>query len=212
MELRQAKRRRGDRAQENMELNFAVPMVCGGRTKPKEENLDIKVRPDFFPAPRNYENGRMLNVWRLVPPAGAKSFPAYIPAQIMADYTEACLIREASPKASATLSRRCLQGVLRDFWAVKPGRLVDEIEEIKDKIDPLTWEAIDAVRKLGNIGAHMEKDVNLIIDVDPEEARLLTDLSETLFRDWYVAREERKNSMSKLIATVVQKKAAKTSS
>jgi len=39
-------------------------------------------------------------------------------------------------------------------------------------VDPLTWEAIDAVRKLGNIGAHMEKDINVIVDVDPEEAEL----------------------------------------
>ena len=31
------------------------------------------------------------------------------------------------------------------------------------------WQAIDAVRSIGNIGAHMEKDINLIVDVDPEE-------------------------------------------
>lgn len=66
------------------------------------------------------------------------------------------------------------------------------MEAIKDKVDPLTWDAIDAVRKIGNIGAHMERDINLIVDVEPHEAELLINLIETLLKDWYVVREERK--------------------
>jgi hypothetical protein len=69
--------------------------------------------------------------------------------------------------------------------------LKQEIAALKDKIDSGDWEAIDAVRKLGNIGAHMEKDVNTIIEVDPEEAQLLIGLIETLFEDWYITREQR---------------------
>jgi hypothetical protein len=38
------------------------------------------------------------------------------------------------------------------------GRLIDEIEAWKGLTDPLTWEAIDALREIGNSGAHMEKD------------------------------------------------------
>gem|GEM_PF-3019389 len=117
--------------------------------------------------PRGDVLGNMVNHWRLIPPSNAKVFPDYIPKPLIDDYTEACLIKDASPKASATLSRRCLQGIIRDFWEVKPARLVDEIEAIKDKTDHLTWEAIDTVRKVGNIGAHMEKDINLIVEVDP---------------------------------------------
>jgi len=139
-----------------------------------------------------WKYGPVLHTWNLIPPSKAKSFPDYIPKAILEDYGEACLIATLSPKASATLSRRCIQGILRDFWGVKPGRLVDEIEEIKGNVDPLTWEAIEVVRKVGNIGAHMEKDINLIIDVEPEEADLLIGLVETLLKDWYVAREERK--------------------
>lgn len=116
------------------------------------------------------------------------------------------MIRHASPKASATLSRRCLQGIIRDFWQVKPGRLVDEIDAIQDRVDPLTWGAIDALRKLGNIGAHMEKDINFIVDVDSDEAELLIGLVETLLRDWYVQREERKQRMDALIAAAASKK------
>lgn len=98
-----------------------------------------------------------------------------------------------------------MQGILRDFWKVKPGRLVDEIDAVKDKIDPLTWDAITSLRKLGNIGAHMEKDINVIVDVDPQEAELLIDLIETLLREWYVAREERKSRMNALIAAATAK-------
>jgi hypothetical protein len=97
--------------------------------------------------------GKCLQQWHLIPASRALAFPDYIPQAIINDYNEACLIQNASPKASATLSRRCLQGIIRDFWKVKPGRLVDEIEQIKDKTDPITWEAIDSVRKVGNIGA-----------------------------------------------------------
>lgn len=147
-----------------------------------------------------------LSEWKLIPPSMAKSFPSYVPEAILIDYREACLIQDLSPKASATLSRRCLQGILRDFWQVKPGRLVDEINQITDKVDPLTWEAIQAVRKIGNIGAHMEADINVMIDVDPDEAKLLIGLVETLLAEWYVAREERKTRMGALIVAATAKK------
>ena len=145
--------------------------------------------------------------WNLVPTSKAKTFPSYIPQPILDDYREACLIRDLSPKASATLARRCLQGILRDFWQVKPGRLVDEIDEIKPRVDPLAWDAIQAVRKIGNIGAHMEKDINIIVDVDPDEADLLIQLVETLLCEWYIAREERQKRMGAIVAAASAKAA-----
>lgn len=147
-----------------------------------------------------------LKSWALIPPSASKHFPDYVPAPIREDYEETCLIKELSPKASATLSRRCLQGILRDFWQVKPGRLVDEIVQVKDRVDPITWNAIEAVRKLGNIGAHMEKDIDVIIDVDPDEAGLLIGLVETLLKEWYVARADRAARMSAVIAAAAGKK------
>ncbi len=135
---------------------------------------------------------KILNTWRLIPHSKAQSFPDYIPKAILGDYNEACLIIDLSPKASASLSRRCLQGMIRDFWSVVKRRLIDEIDGIKDKVDEDTWEAIDAVRSVGNIGAHMEKDVNLIIDVEPNEAKALIKLIEILLKDWYIARAQKK--------------------
>src|SRR5690606_29160361 len=109
--------------------------------------------------------------WRLIPESMAKTYPTYIPDSLIEDYTEACLIIDKSPKASATLARRCLQGMIRDFWAVTGKRsLAQEIDAIRDSVEPETWEAIDALRKLGNIGAHMERDINLIVEVEADEA------------------------------------------
>lgn len=153
--------------------------------------------------------GAFTQSWQLRPEANIKTFPDYVPATILEDYREACLIMDRSPKASATMSRRCLQGMIRDFWGVKAGNLGEEIKAIGDRIDPITWKAIDAVREIGNIGAHMEKDVNLVIDVEPGEAEALIQLVETLIESWYVEREERKARMAKVIDAAAAKKVAR---
>ena len=75
----------------------------------------------------------------------------------------------------------------------------DEIKELEGKVDSLTWQAIDAVRAVGNIGAHMEKDVNLVIDIEPDEANLLIALIETLLTEWYVNRQERQTRIARII-------------
>ena len=130
--------------------------------------------------------GRRLETWKLRPKSLAKPLPDYIPQAIKEDYAEACLIVGLSPKASATLARRCLQGMIRDFWEVKERNLFKEIEAIKSKIDPDVWEAIDAVRQIGNIGAHMEKDIDVIVEVDENEAGSLIKLIEMLIEEWYI--------------------------
>ena len=132
------------------------------------------------------------------PQSTAKPFPEYIPQAIISDYNEACLIKDLSPKASATLSRRCLQGMIRDFWGISKSRLIDEIEALQEKIDSLTWNAIDGLRKIGNIGAHMEKDINIITDVEPQEATLLLGLIENLLKDWYITNHDKEERYKKI--------------
>jgi len=143
--------------------------------------------------------------WSLIPAAEIKVFPDYIPLPIIADYEEACNIRDLSPKASATLARRCLQGMIRDFWGIKKKRLLDEINDLQDKTDPVTWTAIDSVRKIGNIGAHMGKDISLIVDVEPNEAKLLIGLIEALIKEWYIAKHDREQRMAEIIALAEEK-------
>jgi len=153
--------------------------------------------------------GSPLFTWQLKPQSKAKTYPPYIPKPIIDDYNEACLIQNLSPKASATLSRRCLQGIIRDFWGISKGRLIDEINELQGKTDSTTWKAIDAVRNVGNIGAHMERDINIIVEVEPDEADLLIGLIEILLKDWYIARHEREQHLKDIIEVAQEKKQAK---
>ncbi len=152
------------------------------------------------------QKGGLIKYLQVVPSSNAKVFPTYIPKQIRDNYLEACEILDLSPKASATLARRCLQGMIRNFWKVKGKKsLWEEIEAIKDKIDPMTLSAIDAVRSVGNIGAHMEQDINLIVDIEPNEAEKLITLIETLIKDWYINSHEREQRLEE-IQKIVQKK------
>ncbi|URK88594.1 DUF4145 domain-containing protein [Rhizobium sp. RCAM05350] len=101
---------------------------------------------------------KVLEKWSLRPESSSQVQPDYIPAALVEDYYEACLIRDMSPKASATLSRRCLQGMIRDFCGITKGRLIDEIKELKKAVEeghapkgvePETIDAIDAIRDIG---------------------------------------------------------------
>jgi hypothetical protein len=151
--------------------------------------------------------GEPIEAWALRPAASMKVFPDCVPKPILNDYREACLTLSRSPKASATLSRRCLQGMIRDFWGVSGRSLFDEINAIRDKVSPDIWDEIHAVRELGNIGAHMAKDVDLIQDVEPSEAALLIHLIEDLIQGWYVQRAERESRRRQLLAVAAAKKA-----
>lgn len=101
--------------------------------------------------------------------------------------------------------------MIRDFYGISKSRLVDEIKALEEIVDTDVWESIEAVRTVGNIGAHMESDINLIIDVEPEEAQLLIHLIEQLIDDWYVAKEQRKKRAENLKNLALEKATAKQS-
>ena len=163
--------------------------------------------------------GQSVLVRHLVPESSAKPQPDYIPSSIREDYLEACLIRDLSPKASATLSRRCLQGMIRDFTGISRKTLNQEIVDLRKLVDEGSAPAgvssesvvaIDHVRTVGNIGAHMESDVTHIIPVEAGEAQLLIDLIESLFDEWYVERDTRAKRFAALAALADSKKLAKS--
>jgi hypothetical protein len=112
-----------------------------------------------------------------------------------------------SPKASATLARRCLQGIIREFCGIAKGTLDVEVRELHAAIAEgraphgVTYESVEAIdhmRKIGNIGAHMEKDINLIIEIGEGEAEELIGLIELLFEEWYIARNLRAERLAKI--------------
>ncbi len=146
---------------------------------------------------RSY-TGKLLKTWGLIPPSRARTFPVDLPLAVLENYQEACFAIEFSQKVAAALARRCLSEMLRDFWEVQPGSLSDEFRQVKGTVDPLTWEAIESIRKSGTIGTRMENIGTEILDTDPGEAELLIGLIETLIQDWYVSREERRKRLAKI--------------
>jgi Domain of unknown function (DUF4145) len=106
------------------------------------------------------------------------------------DYNEACLVLPFSSKASAALSRRSLQNVLRDKAGVKKGDLSNEIQEIIDsgKLPSHLIESIDAIRNIGNFAAHPNKSklTGEIVEVEYGEAEWLLDVLEALFDFYFV--------------------------
>lgn len=108
-----------------------------------------------------------------------------VPAIFADDYKEACLVIVDSPKASAALSRRCLQSIIRDNLGIKKKDLFQEIQEVIDKglLPSDLLESLDAVRNIGNFAAHPIKSESTgeIVDVEPHEAEWNLDVLEMLF-------------------------------
>lgn len=178
-----------------------------GNPAPKDENNFVKI--ELFTCPycnkvsiksEGVGDTMAFPPTPLRPNSLAKHFPDYIPEAIRNDYEEACAVVTLSPKASATLSRRCLQGMIRDFWGISGKKsLYQEISAIEGMIPAQQWKVIDGIRRIGNIGAHMEKDINLIIDIDPNEAKKLIKLLEQLLEQWYINRHEQEMLYAEII-------------
>src|SRR5258708_21194553 len=118
--------------------------------------------------PSHRETRLPFKRWPLMPSSHAKPQPDCVQETLLIDYEEACAIRDLSPKASATIIRRCIQGIIRDFCGITKKRLIDEIKELRRRVasgeapagvQADTVDAIDHVRNIGNIGAHMEADI-----------------------------------------------------
>jgi Domain of unknown function (DUF4145) len=129
---------------------------------------------------------------RLVEPKGVARapLPKEVPPKYAEDYKESCLVLADSRKASAALSRRCLQNILREVGGVKHGDLYDEIEEtIQSKSVPThISDALHAVRTIGNFAAHpiKSKSTGEIVEVESGEAEWNLEVLESLFDFYFV--------------------------
>jgi hypothetical protein len=127
---------------------------------------------------------------QILPKANARPpCPTEVPTEFAEDYTEACLVLADSPKASAALSRRCLQHLLREKGQTKSRDLNDQIDEVINSgtLPTHLMQAIDAVRQLGNFAAHpiKSRSTGEIVPIEPGEAEWLLDTLEGLF-DFYI--------------------------
>jgi len=134
----------------------------------------------------------------LIRPKGSSRPPApsEVPTDIAEDYTEACLVLPDSPKASAALSRRALQHLLRQAAGVKKGNLANEIQYVLDsnQLPSYLSKSIDAIRNIGNFAAHPIKSTSSgqIVDIETGEAEWNLEVLEMLFDFYYVQPEKTK--------------------
>lgn len=163
--------------------------------KPQNRGIRTTVCPKCDGVTALYFIPGAKNSPRLIEPIGANRgpVPAEVPAGVAADYVEACNVLPISPKASAALSRRCLQAMLRAHGYTAKD-LAKEIDMLLAEIDttkaiPISLRTvIDGVRNFGNFSAHPITDVTSlqIIDVEPHEAEWCLEVLEECFDHFYV--------------------------
>ena len=138
---------------------------------------------------------------RLVYPA-RRNRPAIdsdsIPQTLKDDYLEACEVLEVSPKASAVLSRRVVQSILKE-QGYEFRNLIDQIDRVQgetgEKALPTSInETIHFVRRFGNFSAHaITNETTLqIIDIEEGEADWCLRIVEELFTHYYVEPDRRR--------------------
>ena len=129
--------------------------------------------------------------------------PSDVPQPIADDYEEAARVLPYSAKASAALSRRCLQAILRQAGYMQHD-LAKQIDAVLAEADARKaipsgpHSMLDAIRNFGNFSAHPITDQTTlqVIDVEDEEAEYCLDILDALFDHYYVkpAEAERRRS------------------
>lgn len=132
----------------------------------------------------------------MIYPSGANRgpVPSEVPPEIAQDYIEACNVLPVSPKASAALSRRCLQSMLHAHGYKAQKGLAKEIDALLNEADPTKAlpnklrVTVDGIRNFGNFAAHPidDKTALQIIDVEEHEASWCLEIIEELFEHFYV--------------------------
>ena len=147
------------------------------------------------------EFGEQILLWPLhrsrVPP------PQNVPDPIKEDYNEAALVLMLSPKASAALSRRCLQALLRRATIKK---ISGSRSTRHYHIFPvISLQMLTLIRQVGNFAAHPMKSTSSgeIVDIEHGEAEWNLDVLDMLFDFYYtqpaIAQQKRDALNAKLV-------------
>ena len=153
--------------------------------------------------------GNFVNVV-LFPQSTLRPIATEVTGAFRSDCLEASAVLNLSPKASAALSRRCLQHLLVEkAGAPNNAGLYDQIEGVIGSLELPTQlrDALHTVREIGNLAAHPKKndETGLIVDVEPGEAEWNLDTLDALF-DFYIVQPAR----TKVRQTALKKKLNKT--
>jgi len=175
------------------QLSFMACAGCGGVVVTAREGAlgTVMVPSEWVLLPRGFARPLPPEVWEESP-------------HVAQDFEEASAVLTISPKASAALSRRCLQAVLNEKGKAKSDNLSKQIDAVLPTLPSHLQDSLHAVRVVGNFAAHPQKEVGsgLLLDVEPEEAEWTLEVLEDLFDFYYVqpirALRQRQNLNEKL--------------
>jgi hypothetical protein len=126
-----------------------------------------------------------------------------VPETYRQEFQEAHGTLTISPKASAALSRRCLQRVIRDLEGISHRSLFEEIDVLlkRNTLPRYLAEDLDSIRQIGNFAAHpvIERESGEIIEVEPGEAEWNLQVLRALLEFYFVDRarsEERRAALN----------------
>lgn len=124
------------------------------------------------------------------PAAASRPIPSEVIDPYRKDFAEAAAVLPYSAQASAALSRRCLQAVLKDKGGATKRDLIHQIDEAiaKGGLPAAIADQLHAVRNIGNFAAHPTKSTvtGEIMDVEPGEAEWTLDVLDALFDIYFV--------------------------
>ncbi len=127
-----------------------------------------------------------------------------VPAAYGERFQKAVRVVPLAAEASAALSRRLLQDLIREEAGIKHHNLSDEIEELlsSNALPSDLANDVDAIRTLGNFAAHPIKSESTgeVVEVEPGEADWLIEVLEELFDFYFVrpkARQRRRDKLNK---------------
>ena len=129
------------------------------------------------------------------PRHAARPISPKVPKKFAKDFNEAAAVLADSPNASAALSRRCLQNLVREQEKIHRDTLNDEIDELLEdgkRIPQYIALDLHTIRRAGNVAVHpmKHKETGIVADVEPWEADYLLNILENLFEFYFVKPEE----------------------
>lgn len=128
-------------------------------------------------------------------------FPAgSVPDFIVQDLSEASAIVDSSPRAAMVLARRCLQDLIRNYYKIIKKTLHEELLAIKGKPASEAWDALMAIKGLGNDGAHPADDPALSPEISASEAAHAIDIMRYVIELTYVEQHRRTEALQKMVA------------
>ncbi len=155
------------------------------------------VGDDYEPA--SYDERSYRVAWPAASWEAARGVPEEVPKEIAQDFREASAVLAISPKASAALSRRCLQAILREAGHTQYN-LEKQIEAALPNLPHYIARDLDHLRVIGNLAAHATKSKSSgeILDVEPGEAEWSLEVLEELFDHYYVGPAQSKQKREAL--------------